>query len=141
MGQIKYLLDTNILSEPARQNPDAVVMSCFKQYDGKYATASIVWHELKYGIELLPDSKRKTYLQSYLSVLLENGLAILPFDQNAAEWYAKQRARIKIQGKTTAYADGEIAAIAAVNNLTLITRNTSDFQHYKNIEVVNWFKG
>ena len=44
MGRIKYLLDTNILSEPARKVPNLNVMQCFNQYDGQYVTAAVVWH-------------------------------------------------------------------------------------------------
>ena len=139
MGRISYLLDTNILSEPARQQPNVKVMQCFSEYDGQYVTAAIVWHELQYGCALLPDSKRKQQLQDYLSTLLDNGLIILPYDQIAAEWFAENRAILKMQGKTMAYADGEIAAIAAVNKLILVTRNTNDFQNYKNLALDNWF--
>lgn len=139
MGRIKYLLDTNILSEPARKKPDNNVMQRFAQYDGQYVTAAIVWHELLYGRELLAKSKRKTELQSYLLTLQNSGLIILPYDHKAAEWYAKQRAVLKEQGKIPAYADGEIAAIAAVNNLTLVTRNTDDFSDFKKLELSNWF--
>ena len=140
MGQMKYLLDTNILSEPARKNPSNKVMQCFSEYDGQYVTAAIVWHELQYGCALLPDSKRKTQLQTYLLTLQDTGLIILPYDQVAAEWFASHRAVLKEQGKTAAYADGEIAAIAAVNNLTLVTRNTEDFNAYKNLLLDNWFE-
>ena len=140
MGRIKYLLDTNILSEPARQNPNPLVMDRFHQYDGQSATSAIVWHELLYGVAVLPNSKKKTHLQSYLKVLQENGLIIIPFDNVAAEWFAKQRAALKAQGKTTAYVDGEIAAVAAVNKLTLVTRNTTDFQHFDNLTIDNWFE-
>ena len=137
---MKYLLDTNILSEPARKNPSNKVMQCFSEYDGQYVTAAIVWHELQYGCALLPDSKRKTQLQTYLLTLQDTGLIILPYDQVAAEWFASHRAVLKEQGKTAAYADGEIAAIAAVNNLTLVTRNTEDFNAYKNLLLDNWFE-
>lgn len=140
MGRIKYLLDTNILSEPARKTPNLNVMQCFNQYDGQYATAAIVWHELNYGCELLPHSKRKTELNSYLHALKEGGLVILDYNQKAAEWYAKQRGILKQQGKTQAYADGEIAAIAAVNQLTLVTRNTDDFVNFNAPPLENWFK-
>ncbi len=140
MGRINYLLDTNILSEPTRQKPSAKVMQRFAQYDGQFATAAIVWHELLYGCALLPDSKRKTQLQSYLSMLSDNGLMILPYEQTAAEWFAQQRATLKAQGKTAAYADGEIAAIAIVNNLTLVTRNVDDFRCYGNLMLDNWFE-
>ena len=140
MGGINYLLDTNILLEPTRQKPNSKVMQHLTQYDGQYATVAIVWHELQYGCALLPDSKRKTMLQFYLSTLLDNGLIILPYDQVAAEWYAIHRATLKEQGKTVAYADGEIAAIAAVNHLILVTRNTDDFCGFNHLQLDNWFE-
>ena len=140
MGRISYLLDSNILSEPARKVPSSHVMQCFQYYDGQYATAAIVWHELHYGCELLPESNRKTALKSYLQTLEESGLIILNYDKKAAEWYAKQRATLKIHGKTPTYADGEIAAIAAVNQLTLVTRNTDDFVNFNGLLLENWFK-
>jgi len=139
MGRISYLLDSNILSEPARLKPNAHVLQQFANYDGCYATAAIVWHELVYGCELLPASKRKEQLQAYLEMLLMNGLIILPYDQLAADWYAKERARLQLQGKTCAYADGEIAAIAVSNKLTLVTRNIQDFQNFQNLSLQNWF--
>lgn len=72
MGRIIYLLDSNILSEPARLKPDDNVLYQLANYDGNYATAAIVWHELVYGCELLAASKRKNQLQSYLDMLLLN---------------------------------------------------------------------
>lgn len=140
MGRLKYLLDTNILSEPARLKPNAKVMQRFSEFDGQYVTAAIVWHELQYGCALLPDSKRKTQLQAYLSTLQDSGLIVLPYEQAAAEWFACQRVVLKEQGETAAYADGEIAAIAAVNNLTLVTRNTDDFNLYHDLLLENWFE-
>jgi tRNA(fMet)-specific endonuclease VapC len=43
-------------------------------------------------------------------------------------------------GQTPAYCDGQIAAIAAVNNLTLVTRNINDFQHFQDLKLENWFE-
>ena len=140
MGRIKYLLDTNILSKPTRKNPNDKIMQRFIEYDGQYVTAAIVWHELQYGCALLANSKRKTQLLSYLLTLQNNGLIILPYDQVAAEWFASHRAILKEQGKMAAYADGEIAAIAAVNKLTLVTRNTDDFNDFKDLLLDNWFE-
>ncbi len=88
---------------------------------------------------MLPESKRKAQLQDYLLTLRDSGLIILPYDRAAAEWFATHRAILKEQGKTAAYADGEIASIAAVNNLTLVTRNTDDFSGYKDLSLDNWF--
>jgi tRNA(fMet)-specific endonuclease VapC len=140
MGRISYLLDSNILSEPARLKPDDKVLQKLANHDGEYATAVIVWHELVYGCELLAASKRKKQLQSYLDMLLINGLIVLPYDQAAADWYAKERARLQRQGLTCAYADGEIAAIAVTQKLTLVTRNTQDFQNFQNLALQNWFE-
>ena len=140
MGRINYLLDSNILSEPARLKPDDTVLQRFAEHDGEYATAAIVWHELVYGCELLAASKRKTQLQSYLTMLLANGLTVLPFDQAATDWYAKERAELKRQGQTCAYADGEIAAIAATQQLILVTRNTQDFVSFQQLALQNWFE-
>lgn len=141
MGRISYLLDSNILSEPARLKPNTHVLQQFSNHDGCYATAAIVWHELVYCCELLQASKRKELLQAYLEMLVTNGLIILPYDQLAADWYAKERARLQLQlqGKTCAYADGEIAAIAVSNKLTLVTRNIQDFQNFQNLSLQNWF--
>ncbi len=140
MGRISYLLDSNILSEPARLKPDDKVLQQLADHDGDYATAAIVWHELVYGCELLAASKRKKQLQAYLDMLLVNGLHVLPYDQAAADWYAKERARLQRQGLTCAYADGEIAAIAVTQKLTLVTRNTQDFQNFQNLALQNWFE-
>lgn len=140
MGRISYLLDSNILSEPARLQADERVLHQLADHDGEYATTAIVWHELVYGCELLSESKRKKQLQSYLAMLLANGLIVLPFDQAAADWYAKERARLQKQGKTCAYADGEIAAIAVSQNLTPVTRNTKDFSGFQDLALENWFE-
>jgi len=86
------------------------------------------------------DSRRKSQLQSYLSMLIDNGLVILPYYQRAAEWFANQRTQLTNQGETPAYADGEIAAIAAVNKLSLVTRNTQDFRCYTALSLANWFE-
>ncbi len=140
MGRISYLLDSNILSEPARLKPDDNVLQQLANHDCEYATAAIVWHELVYGCELLPTSKRKKQLQSYLEMLLLNGLIVLPYDQAAAHWYAIERAGLQRQGLTCTYADGEIAAIAVTQKLTLVTRNTLDFQNFQNLALQNWFE-
>ena len=73
-------------------------------------------------------------------MLLANGLHVLPFNQAAADWYAKERAHLQKKGKTCAYADGEIAAIAVTHKLTLVTRNTQDFENFQNLVLQNWFE-
>ncbi|HEY9848374.1 MAG TPA: hypothetical protein V6D28_02860 [Leptolyngbyaceae cyanobacterium] len=50
-----------------------------------------------------------------------------------------ERARLTAIGKPPAYADGQIAATAQVNNLTLVTNNVSNYADFQNLKVENWF--
>ena len=65
-------------------------------------------------------------------------MTILPYDEQAAEWHAKERARLASLGQMPAFVDGQIAAIAKVNGLILVTRNTSDFNKYSGLKLENW---
>ena len=139
MEQLRYLLDTNILSEATKSKPNQQVLAKLRDHNGCYATAVTVWHELHFGCERLPDSKLKRQLASYLAMLLQEGLAVLPFEQQAGEWLAVERARLMKEGFTLGFADAEIAAIAVANELILVTRNTRDFVRFSGLQLENWF--
>jgi len=66
-------------------------------------------------------------------------IPILFYDDRAAQWHADERARLTRLGKTPSFADGQIAAIAAVNKLTLVTANTADFENFSSLDIENWF--
>lgn len=138
MAGVNYLLDSNILSEPTRRRPDGEVRSRLQAYRREICTAAPILHELRYGVARMSDGARKRQLLRYLErVLLP--LMVLPYDGEAALWHAEERARLAAQGRTPAYVDGQIAAIAKTNDLTLVTRNTSDFVHFADLRVENWF--
>lgn len=65
---------------------------------------------------------------------------VLPYDDRVAHWFAKERARLRRRGKTPPYAGGQIAAIAAVNELTLVTANKNDFSAFDDLHVVDWMR-
>ena len=65
-------------------------------------------------------------------------MTILPYDRPAAEWHAAERARLGLAGQTPPFADGQIAAVAQVNGLTLVTANISDFQNLRGLRVEDW---
>ncbi len=134
----RYLLDTNILSEPRRPHPSPTVMAKLREHQEALATASIVWHELLFGIERLPRSRRKDALRRYLLEVIHPTLPILPYDERAAAWHAKARADLARKGITPPFADGQIAATAAVNNLVLVTQNQKDYAHFEGLEVEAW---
>jgi tRNA(fMet)-specific endonuclease VapC len=136
---LKYLLDTNILSEPAKAQPNQNVLQKLNQYSGQYCTAVTVWHELHYGAERMADSKRKEGLFSYLNALEQSGLVVLPYEKIAGQWLAQERGRLSKRGVTLPLMEGEIAAIAFTNQLTLVTRNVDDFANYGAMLIQNWF--
>ncbi|MBU2620740.1 MAG: type II toxin-antitoxin system VapC family toxin [Proteobacteria bacterium] len=137
---IKYLLDTNVLSEAVKANPDRYVMAMLEKHQDEIATAAPVWHELLYGCLRLPVSRKREMLEAYLEDVILRNMDILPYDERAAEWHAEQRSKLSMQGKTPSFVDGQIAAITIVNELILITRNTHDFKMFENFSVLNWHK-
>ena len=135
---LKYLLDTNIVSEPLRPSPDPTVLRRLRRHEGETAIASIVWHELQFGCARLPDSRRRAAIERYLTDVVLASFPILDYGHSAAEWHARERARLDAAGKTAPYVDGQIAAIASVNDLVLVTANKTDFRGFKGLRVQTW---
>jgi len=135
---IRYLLDTNVLSEPIKSHPDARTLECIAEHDGKLATCSVVWHELCFGVARLAASKKRAAIEAYLDEAVRSILPILPYDQEAAAWHAQERARLSKRGRPPSAADGQIAAIASVNDLILVTANVKDFRRFKGLAVEDW---
>ncbi|PSB18038.1 type II toxin-antitoxin system VapC family toxin [Phormidesmis priestleyi ULC007] len=73
------------------------------------------------------------------NILSEPIFPILPYGAEAAKWHAIERARLVAMGQTPAFQDGQIAAIAHVNNLILVTNNVSDFANFQALQIENWF--
>lgn len=137
----RYLLDTNILSEPLRPNPSAAVMGRLEEHSGQLATASVVWGELVYGVERMPRGKRRSVIEDYLDALRGSDLLVLPYDMVAAEWQGRERARLASAGTSRPFVDAQIAAVAWRHRVTLVTRNTGDFAPFAGLRIENWFDG
>ena len=78
---LKYLLDSNIVSEPARVRPNGGVLSRLLRYRYEVCIAAPVLHELRYGVSRMPEGVRKRSLAAYLATLLDSTLAVLPYDR------------------------------------------------------------
>ncbi|HVT05018.1 MAG TPA: type II toxin-antitoxin system VapC family toxin [Thermoanaerobaculia bacterium] len=135
---LKYLLDTNIVSEPLRSNPAAGVLQKLRRYEDEIAIPSVVWHELRFGAHRLPSSRRRTVIERYLDEVVLATMPILDYDRAAAEWHAMERARLQARGHVSPFADGQIAAIAGVHELILVTFNEADFKRFHGIRIQNW---
>ena len=135
---MKYLLDTNVLSEAVKKNPASSVMRLFEKNQHEIATAAPVWHELQFGCQRLPRSRRREFIALFLDDVVRRTIPILPYDEKAAEWHAKERARLFSEGAPPSFVDGQIAAICIVNDLILVTRNVSDFRVFSKLKHENW---
>lgn len=140
MVKPRYLVDANVLSEPLKPVPSVVVSRQIEAKRAELATAAPVWHELLYGCHRLPESKRRATIEEYLWDVLAPSLLILPYDARASERHARERARLTRAGRTRPFFDGQIAAIAIVNELVLVTRNTADFAAFEELQIENWWE-
>ncbi|MBI2895975.1 MAG: type II toxin-antitoxin system VapC family toxin [Deltaproteobacteria bacterium] len=135
---LRYLLDANVLSELTRPSPNRRLLGRVHRNEPALCTAAPVWHELHFGVHRLPEGTRRSALEEFVAGLARSGMRVLPYEAAAAEWHAKERARQAKAGKTPPFVDGQIAAIAAVNGLVLITANTDDFAQFETLEVKDW---
>ncbi|MDY6953123.1 MAG: type II toxin-antitoxin system VapC family toxin [Thermodesulfobacteriota bacterium] len=135
---MKYLLDTNVVSEGVKTTPNASVLHKLEKHGHEMITAAPVWHELRYGCHRLPRSRKRKMIESFLNDVVRKNLLILPYDDRAAEWHAKERARLSSKGRTPPFVDGQIAAIAKVNGLVLVSRNVENYEPFSGIETENW---
>jgi len=71
---LKYLLDTNILSEAKRSNPNQNVIEKIRLRQHEIATTTVVIHELLYGCFRLPDSKKRHDLEDYINNVILEGV-------------------------------------------------------------------
>jgi tRNA(fMet)-specific endonuclease VapC len=135
---MRYLLDTNVISEAVKTAPNRHVMALIEKHQDEIVTGAPVWHELQYGCQRLPFSRKRELIEVFIENVIRQNMVILPYDERAAGWHARERARLAAQGQTPPYVDSQIAAIAHVNDLVLVTRNTSDFEMFSDLEVQNW---
>lgn len=136
---MRFLLDTSTVSAATAATPDESVLGRITSQSQDCAISSTVLHELLYGLERLPEGRRRSELQVFLSEVVLPYLPVLPYDQPAAEWHARERARQASLGQPTPFPDGQIASVARVNGLTLVTANVRDFAgRFEGLAVENW---
>jgi predicted nucleic acid-binding protein len=123
------VLDTNVVSEPSklRANPNVLAWFDHQAQSSLFLTAISV-AELKAGVALLPEGKRKESLQNIFEGILKNfATSILPFDREAAFVYAAVVVHAKANRYTLSVADAQIAAIAKVHGFAVATRDVAPF--------------
>ena len=126
------------MSEPLLPRPNRRLLEKLREHGDEVATAAVVWHELLFGLRRLPASARRSAIEEYLNEVVAASVRILPYDDRAADWHAAERSRLTGIGRTPPFADGQIAAVATTNGLTLITANPAAFAAFQDLEVENW---
>jgi len=136
---VKYLADSNVLSEPTKLRPKAAVIEWLRRHESELVVSPIVLGELQYGILLLPAGRKRTRLLKWFAEGVQR-LPALDFDTATADAWARLLARLKQKGQAMPIKDSMIAAVAKKHGLVMATRNVADFQH-AGIKLVNPFEG
>jgi toxin FitB len=134
-----FLLDTNCISELIRPRPEQRVLDWMEAADESLLYLSVLTvGEIRKRLAELAQSKRRTQLETWLEVDLRARFAgrVLPIDGPVADRWGQLAGDAKRQGKTLAVIDGLLAASALQHNLTVVSRNTSDFVHTR-VSVLN----
>jgi len=122
-----YLVDANVLSEATRAKPEAKVVAWLRQNESELAVNPIILGEIRFGIHLLPNGKRRRRLETWF----KDGVAkitCLPWGAETGLRWAKLLADLRSAGKAMPIKDSLIAATALVHGLTIATRNQADFR-------------
>lgn len=124
------VLDTNVVSELMRTEPDARVMSWFDQQPmAGLFTTTLSQAEIFYGLVLLPDGRRREALTTAARSMFDEDFAgrVLPFDTEAAVIYPEVAAGRRRSGRPISQFDAQIASIVRSRGARLATRNKRDF--------------
>ena len=138
-----YLLDTNIVSEIMRLQPDSKVVGKLLQYENLCAISSTTWNELLFGVNRLPAGKKRDYYFDCIVEDIQSKFEIIPYDNHSAWIQADIRSRLQEIGRPVDFPDTQIASIAVSNNMILVTRNTKRFEPIQKVSPLmmeNWFE-
>ena len=123
-----FLLDTNVVSEAARLTPDTRVIA-FLADRADLWLSPVVLHELEFGVQRLPEGRRRGRLRVSLAAFIRQYEdRILPLGRSEAEAAASLRAQAQRAGRVLNLGDALIAGTAQANQLSVATRNVTDFE-------------
>ena len=134
-----FILDTNVISEILRPEPNGSVVTWFEsQPRDQLFTTAITQAEILYGIALMPKGSRREKLSEVAQLIFDEDLEgrILVFGTDAAVHYAELVAARKFSGRPISQLDAMIVSIARLHGASIATRNTPDFDSC-GVEVIN----
>jgi tRNA(fMet)-specific endonuclease VapC len=132
---MRYLLDTNILSDLIRNPRGAVRRRLDSVRNDQVVTSIIVAGELRYGAA----KKRSASLEGKVQHMLKS-VAVMPFEHPADVLYGDLRAKLERTGRQIGNNDLLIAAHALATGCTLVTDNLREFARVESLVVENWLR-
>jgi len=136
---VRFLLDTNVLSEPTKPRPDQNVLHWLELQDEDHLFLSVISiAEIKRGIALIGSGKRSASLGAWLKndMLLRFERRIIHVDEEISLAWGDLMGVAKRLARPLSSMDGFIAATAITKNMIVVTRNAKDFS-FLNIETIN----
>lgn len=136
---MSWLLDVDVLSQPAKRRGDARVISWLEREEARTYTSAIVIAQLAYWVRL-KEGRARERLQMWLRALVDSLEGrIHGFNVSVAHVWAEQQYGFDQAGVRMPIADSYIAATARRHNLTIVTGNEQDFRR-PGLKVFNPFK-
>lgn len=135
MGDLTYLLDTNILSDLLRNPDGSVARRIAEKGEETVCTSIVVACELRFAAEKTQSAALQARVEELLSVL-----EVIPLDIDADSYYAKIRNNLEVAGTPIGPNDLLIAAHAMSLDLTVVTANLKEFSRVSGLTVENWLE-
>jgi len=123
----QYLLDTNVISETARQKPDGVVLGWIGQLTS-ILLPSVAIYEIAAGIKRLPSGRRRRFLEDWFADLLGSECQVLALDSDAALASADIEVEARHQRRVLEHRDLLILGTARARAVGVATRNVDHFR-------------
>lgn len=132
---MRYLLDTNILSDLVRHPQGQIMQHIERVGEGQVCTSIVVAAELRYGAAKRESPRLTTQLEAVLEAI-----EVLPFEAPADRMYGRLRARLERRGKPIGGNDMLIAAQVLALGYTMVTDNEGEFSRIPDLACENWLR-
>ena len=124
---MKFLVDANVLSEVTKPEPRDSVVAWLRRHEPELAVNGVVLGEIRFGILLLPQGKRRERLQQWFDGVVRQ-IHCLPWEATTGLRWAELLADLRRKGLAMPIKDSWIAATALEHDLQVVTRNRRDFE-------------
>ena len=125
---MNYLVDANVLSEATKAHPNPKVVEWLRQNESEIAVDPVILGQLRFGIFLLPPGKRRTRLERWFASGVSR-IHCVSWDAATGLRWAQLLAGLRHAGRSMPIRDSLIAATALLHQLSVVTRNRSDFEN------------